>query len=710
MKKHSKKSLRKDRPVEKALQDTSARKRPLLPPRPLPPAEAGTCGRSAVAERVHGPAEVRSRPSARTSIVMPMFARATTRDARQRLRAARVAATIIVPGEDWIEPVRAWLNQIFPAHSTLGADGLSKSERADLDISIPENLANGSSLTVVAADAASLPASIVAAADVSLVMHAPNVTDISRAIRVFTGRRASTIVGLPSSVTYATLLSCFRKNAGPDEIVAYLAKSAPVVQPQDERLPMLETAFEYGEARNWALELVADIAAHRADPTSVPWRATGHCAILHSVPGCGKSTFARVLQNSLGGAPLVAFSVADLFANSSGYLDGIIKAWREKMREIALAAQNSPTGFAIAFVDEIDAIPTRVGMSPHAASFWKSFLAEIFIGIDKLVGGTAAGRGEKVILLAATNHVEAVDPALLRPGRFERVIKIDRPSHAGIVNVLRFYLDDDDMLTPAELGQVGHWLAGGTPADVMAAVRSARRIARVAKRRMVLQDLIDAIAPPDTSLAPAALKRIALHEAAHAVASVVVPAGTLRRCVVGSAGNSAGRTFIERETDDLATRDAVERRAIVTLAGRAAEISVLTDFALGCGGDDDSDLASVTSALAMLHASAGAGDTLAYTASVDEALLAVRVDRSLRSIVEAHMTVLQEKAFDVVRRHRPAILAVAEELEVRRHISGDRVRELVEQSTPIEGASRVQTPTSSADHPPEKQTEGASQC
>ena len=104
----------------------------------------------------------------------------------------------------------------------------------------------------------------------------------------------------------------------------------------------------------------------------------------------------------------------------------------------------------------------------------------------------------------------------------------------------------------------------------MMAVRGARRIARCAGRKLKFDDLLQAISPAD-DIAPAALNRICIHEAAHAVVSLAVRSGFLKRCIVGSTASSAGRTLIQMDTDDLLTRDSVERRAVVLLAGRTAE-------------------------------------------------------------------------------------------------------------------------------------------
>jgi ATP-dependent Zn protease len=136
--------------------------------------------------------------------------------------------------------------------------------------------------------------------------------------------------------------------------------------------------------------------------------------------------------------------------------------------------------------------------------------------------------------------------------------------------------------------------------------------------------------------------------------------------------------LIKIDANDLLTREALERRAIVLLSGRAAELLLIGDAGAGSGGDDESDLGQVTQLIAALHASAGLGNTLIYIASFKEALAAVRDDRELRSKVEQHLRTLHGRADETVRRHRDAIIAVADELRTHRQLSGEEVRRIIE--------------------------------
>lgn len=621
----------------------------------------------------------RSRPDARSAVLTVAFLRATDVSKRRTLTDAKTLAVILtVPAADWVEPMHRWFASRFGNSWIVSAAGSAVTARDRLEVveHVATGLGSGRPVAVVTDDRSLLPPAIEVAADLELRIAAPDAVDISRAIRLFTGFRPSPLDGRAvGSTGLEMLLMAFRRGSTAADIAARIGRTDRIGKPaaSSRRLPDLSSAVEYGAAREWGLTLARDIEDFRAG--LIQWNDVDRGAVLHSEPGLGKSTYARVLSEACN-APLVAFSIADLFAGSPGYLDSVIKASRAMFEKAKTAAVNSPGRCSILFLDEIDALPSRNMMTPHAASFWTSVLTDFMLSLDRAVAGTGSdGDGANILVLAATNKIDAVDPALMRPGRLERAIEVKRPSHEGIVNVLEFHLER--ALAPPDLDEVARLLAGSTPAEIMMSVRGARRLARQAKRDLTRQDLIEAIAPIDDGIAPAALLRLSIHEAAHAVASIAVPFGRVDGCVIGLSGNSAGRTHVKPDADDLATRDWVERRAVMILSGRAAEERLLGCIALGGGGTDDSDLADTTRSIASLYTSTGLGGSLVYRASHDDALRALRSDHELRTRVEQHMQALQRRAEQTVEAHSAAIVAVAERLRERRRLTGDDIRRIV---------------------------------
>lgn len=624
-------------------------------------------------EAICKPATKKPSPSARCSLVAAAFREATSGGVRRRLKdKTALALVILVPGPSWIEPVRALFVARFGEQwCALETNTLKTPQlKAERNKDVADYLARGYSVVGVAVEREALPTTLVIAADLTIRINSPGSSTIGRAVRMFTGESAPAEIDEEVSfgLEFYDLVAAFRANSSPAEIIGRLRKAAAATSGASttESLPKLEGAIEYGAARTWGMALARDLADYRAG--RLDWQDVDRGAVLFSEPGLGKSLFARILAQACG-VPLVAFSVADLFASSAGYLDSVIKASRGMFERAAALAP------CILFLDEIDALPNRATMSTRAQEWWTSVVTDFMLSLDNAVAGKRAG----IVVIGATNNINGVDAAVLRPGRLERAIEIRRPDHAGAMNILRHHLNGE--MSDVDLADIAHLMDGSTGAEIMMAVRGARRIARYAGRSLERDDLLQAIAPVE-HIAPDALKRASVHEAAHAVASLVVRSGILKRCTVASTAASFGQTLIQMDHEDLLTRDSVERRAVALLCGRAAEQLLIGNAGLGAGGDDDSDLAQVTQFVATLHASSGLGDTLIYITSFKEALAAVRDDHELRSKVEQHLQTLQGQAEEIVHRHRDAIVAVADRLRIRRQLSGEEVRRIVEATPP----------------------------
>jgi cell division protease FtsH len=612
-------------------------------------------------------------PTARCSIVAAVFRDATSGAVRRQLKdKAALALVVLVPGRSWIAPVMTQFVTRFGEHwyALEGDTPKRTQQKDDRNRDVADYLSRGVPVVGFAVERDALPTALTSAADFTIHINAPRSSTIERAIRMFTGKAAPK--GIDENISYGLefhdLLAAFRTNSSPIEIVDRLRKTAAAINGASttERLPKLEDAIEYGFAQTWGIGLARDISDYRAG--RLDWQDVDRGAVLFSEPGLGKTLFARILAQACG-VPLVAYSIADLFANSAGYLDSVIKASRAIFERAATLAP------CILFLDEIDALPNRATMSNRGRDWWTSVVTDFLLSLDNAVAGKRAG----IVVIAATNQIKDVDAAVLRPGRLERAIEIKRPDHAGTVNILRYHLNGE--LPDADIANIAHLMDGSTGAEIMMAVRGARRIARFAERKLQCDDLLQAMAPVE-DMALDLLNRSCIHEGAHAVASLIVPWGVLKRCTVGSTATSFGRTLIQMDKDDLPTRDSVERQAVVLLCGRAAERLLIGNVALGAGGDDESDLALATRFLATLHASAGLGDTLTYLVSHQDALGVVRADREIRSRVEEHLRALEARADEIVLRHRDAVVAVSDQLRIRRQLSGEEVRRIVEATPP----------------------------
>jgi SpoVK/Ycf46/Vps4 family AAA+-type ATPase len=232
---------------------------------------------------------------------------------------------------------------------------------------------------------------------------------------------------------------------------------------RDDTVPLLQDLHGYGEAKKWGLDLIGDLIAYRKG--RLPFASLSARVVLASEPGLGKTSFVRSLARSAN-LPLVASSVASWFTASSGRLDGVLRAIDKVFQE---ARAKAP---AILFFDEIDALPSHTDLDDRSRSYWLPVVTHMLTLLDSAV----SSENDNLVIIAATNHADALDPALVRPGRLDRIIKIERPDADAIAGILRQHLGND--LPDYDLAPIAELANGATGAELMGLVKRARALAR----------------------------------------------------------------------------------------------------------------------------------------------------------------------------------------------------------------------------------------
>jgi cell division protease FtsH len=579
---------------------------------------------------------------------------------------AALAVIVVVPAAAWVAPCKTFWERHFNHWHILGRDGANRSEHKSTvgNSTVSKVLAVGQSIVGITTSINILPSTLTASADHTMRLSAPTGGVMRQVLEKHLGRtvvnEVPALVG--TGLDFDDVAAAFRPRSTTRQIVARLDRATKrrIGSEGDDRLPALETAIEYGAARQWALDLAQDLEDR------IPFSQLSRSVVLFGESGTGKTTLAKLVAKHLK-LPLLAFSIADLFARSDGALGGVVQA-TNAMFEMA-AAQS-----CVLLLDELDALPDRATISDRGRDWWLPVITNFLVKLDGAFSRGGDGRSEQNVFIACTNYINRIDSALLRPGRYEKAIEIRRPDLAGTVNILGHYLPELESTDRAALGRL---LEGSTGAELMMVARDARRIARREDRALRADD-VRAIALPVEAIPEARLRRICIHEAGHAVGILVLRCATLRAIVVRTRNGAAGRTMTAHADEDLSTRRDLEAQVIATLCGRAAESLLVGEISVGSGLDRQSDLAIATRIIASLHASTGLGGELSFTADQHRALKAVSRDRSLRRRVEADLVRLEKEAGRLVRRHRRGVVAIADALAETRHLTGEAIRALFE--------------------------------
>lgn len=308
--------------------------------------------------------------------------------------------------------------------------------------------------------------------------------------------------------------------------------------------------------------------------------------LLAGPPGTGKTLLARAVAGEAG--------VPFFSASASEFIEMIVGVGASRVRE--LFAEARKVAPAIVFIDEIDTIGRArgggSGMGGHDER--EQTLNQILTEMDGFSGS------EGVVVLAATNRADVLDPALTRPGRFDRIVQVSPPDRGGREAILKIHTRQIPLSEDVSLGQVARTTPGMTGADLANLANEAALLAVKRKKSEVNQaDLSDALekvqlgAERPLVMPEEERRRTAYHESGHALLGMLQPgADPVRKVTIVPRGRALGVTLSTPEADKYAyTEDYLRGRIIGALGGMAAEQLVYGVVTTG----SESDLEQVTS-------------------------------------------------------------------------------------------------------------------
>lgn len=300
--------------------------------------------------------------------------------------------------------------------------------------------------------------------------------------------------------------------------------------------------------------------------------------LMFGPPGTGKTLLAR----AIAGEAAVPF----FHTSGSEFEEMLVGAGASRVRDLFAKAKKAAP--SLIFIDEIDAVARKRGTRIQSGSTEQT-LNQILVEMDGFETNT------NVIVIAATNRPDVLDPAILRPGRFDRQVRIEVPDVEGRKQILAIHASNKKLDSTVDLERIAKRTVGFTGADLENIMNEAAIIAAGAGKKTIgMHDVEEAVSK--VVLGPAKrsrkrtddeLKLVAYHEAGHAIVAKFTPKSTpVDKISIVSRGGTGGVTmFLPEKDENIISKAKLLADVTVSLGGRAAEEVVLGDISTGASND-----------------------------------------------------------------------------------------------------------------------------
>ena len=407
------------------------------------------------------------------------------------------------------------------------------------------------------------------------------------------------------------------------------------------------------------LEEIIDFLRNPATYTDVGARIPKG-VLLEGAPGTGKTLLAKAVA---GEADVPFYSIS-----GSDFVEMFVGVGASRVRDMFEEAKKDAP--CIVFIDEIDAVARRRGTGLGGGHDEREqTLNQLLVEMDGF------GVNEGIIVMAATNRADILDPAILRPGRFDRKITVGRPDVKGREEILRVHVRNKPLGDDVDLGQIAQTTAGFTGADLEnlmneAAIRAARDSRKYIRQSDIQEAFIKVGIGTEkkSHIISEKEKRItAYHEIGHAILFHVLPdvGPVYTVSVIPTGQGAAGYTMPLPDRDEMfVTRGRMLQEIMVSLGGRIAEEIILDDITTGASSDIKKATAQARQMVTRYGFSTKIG-TINYEqqeedvflgydlghASKNSEYMAGEIDKEVRAIIEK----CYEDAKKVILEHRDVL-------------------------------------------------------
>ena len=397
--------------------------------------------------------------------------------------------------------------------------------------------------------------------------------------------------------------------------------------------------------------------------------------LLVGPPGTGKTLLAKAVAGEA--------DVKFLSISGSDFVEMYVGVGASRVRDLFLQAKKEAP--AIVFIDEIDAVGRQRGSGLGGGHDEREqTLNQLLVEMDGF------GSNEGVVVLAATNRVDILDPALLRPGRFDRQVYVGLPDIKGREEILAIHAHNKPLAEDVDLGQVAKGTPGFTGADLEnllneAALLAGRQDKMAIDKAAIDEAVIKVIAGPEkhSRVIPEQERKLtAYHEAGHAVVMRALPQhDPVHQITIVPRGQAGGMTIsLPDEDRSYLSREYMIQQIVSLLGGRAAEQLMLGDISTGASND----IRRATSLARKMVGTYGMSDklgTVAFDAGSDEVFIgksmghtrpysektASEMDSEIRAIIDD----AYQKAQEILKTYQQQLTEIAEYLLANETMTGD---------------------------------------